>query len=86
VSDSGFVPLFLFLSNQNQMEIFTMKQQFLNNPEDCEWLRHVHLGGRTDYKFESFVLYGNEDCPEKVDLYLTADPRTTDKPHTINFL
>lgn len=63
-----------------------MKQQFLNNPEDCEWLRHVHLGGRTDYKFESFVLYGNEDSPEKVDLYLTADPRSTDKPHTINFL
>jgi len=63
-----------------------MNHQFLNTPEDCQWLRATHLGGRTDYKFEAFVLYGNEDCPDKVDLYFTADPLITDEPHTINFL
>lgn len=63
-----------------------MKTIFLNSPDDCDWLRKTVLGGRTDYKFESFVLYGNEDNPNKVDLYITAEPLITDEPHTINFL
>ena len=63
-----------------------MKTQFMNAPEDCQWLRATHLGGRTDYKFESFVLYGNEDCPTKVELYADREPLITEEPHTINFL
>jgi len=63
-----------------------MNYIFLNTPEDCEWLRNTHLGGRTDYKFESFVLYGNEDSPTKVELYFSNDPLYTDEPHIINFL
>jgi len=62
-----------------------MSHIFLNTPEDCQWLRSTHLGGQ-DLKFESFVLYGNEDCPTKVELYFTQDPLYTDEPHTINFL
>ena len=62
-----------------------MKQIFLNTPEDCQWLRDTVLGGR-GVMFESFVLYGNEDCPEKVDLYPMAEPLVTDEPHTIRFL
>jgi hypothetical protein len=60
--------------------------QFLNTADDCEWLRKVHLGGRTDYKFESFILYGSEDSPSKVDLYFTENPLVTDDFHTINFI
>ena len=63
-----------------------MKEIFLDTPEDCQWLRDVHLGGRTNYKFESFVLYGNQDAPTRVDLYTTADPLFTDEPHTITFI
>ena len=63
-----------------------MKQIFLNTPEDCQWLRDTCLGGRTDYKFESFVLYGNEDSPIGVDLYPDAEPLVTDEPHIISFL
>lgn len=63
-----------------------MNQQFLNEIADCVWLRDVHLGGRTDYKFSSFVLYGNEDAPTKVDLYVNTDPLITDEPHTITFI
>jgi hypothetical protein len=61
-------------------------QVFLNAPEDCQWLIETHLGGRTDLKFGAFVLHGNEDCPDKVDLYADANPLHTDEPHTINFL
>lgn len=59
---------------------------FLSTFDDCQWLRNTHLGGRTDYKFGSFVLYGNEDCPTKVDLYPDPWPLATDEPHTITFI
>ena len=59
---------------------------FLNTREDCQWLLNTHLGGRTDIMFDSFVLYGNEDCPTKVELYVDSEPLVTDEPHTINFL
>ena len=60
--------------------------KFLNTFDDCQWLRNTHLGGRTDLMFGSFMLYGNEDCPTKVDLYPDADPLVTDEPHTITFI
>lgn len=59
---------------------------FLNSVADCDWLRKVHLGGRDDIKFESFVLYGSEDAPDSVDLYADKEPLVTDEPHTIKFL
>lgn len=63
-----------------------MKHTFLNTVEDCNWLKNTHLGGRNDLVFESFVLYGNEDCPTKVELYVDQDPLYIDTPHTITFL
>jgi hypothetical protein len=62
-----------------------MNHKFLNTSEDFNWLRSTHLGGQ-DLKFESFVLYGNEDSPTKVELYFSQDPLYTDEFHTINFL
>lgn len=61
-------------------------EQFFNDPEDVQWLIDTKLGGRTDLKFESFVLIGTEDCPEAVDLYVDRDPLVSDTPHRINFL
>lgn len=63
-----------------------MRQQFLNNPEDCDWLRSVHLAGRTDLKFGSFILIGNEDAPDEVHLYPDPWPLATDEPHIVKFL
>lgn len=67
-----------------------MHSQFLNDPADCLWLWSVHLGKRQDMRpgvaFNSFVLYGNEAAPDKVELYASADPLLTDTPHTVNFL
>lgn len=78
------MPLFQFMSNQSKGKI--MKQVFLNAPEDCQWLVKTHLGNRTDLKFGSFILYGNEDAPDSVDLFADTDPLVTDEPHRITFL
>lgn len=44
-------------------------------PEDCQWLRDTHLRGvRNIPRFQSFILYGNEDAPRMVDLYESEDP------------
>lgn len=59
---------------------------FLNSVADCDWLRKTVLGGRDDIKFESFMLYGSEDCPTKVELYFTTEPLVGDDFHTIEFL
>lgn len=66
------------------MELLNMS--FYYEPIDCEWLRKVHLGERIDYKFSSFVLYGNEDDPAKVDLYASDNPSLMDKPYTVVFI
>lgn len=63
-----------------------MQQQFFSSPEDCEWLRSTHLGGRKDLMFGSFILIGNEDCPTAVHLYPDPWPLISDEPHVIKFL
>lgn len=65
-----------------------MKIQFLNDPSDCDWLRDTALKGcplPSGYVFNSFVIYGNEDCPERVDLYESADPLYTDTYKRVDF-
>ena len=53
--------------------------QFLNSPADCKWLKQVHLSPRSA-KFRSFILEGNEDCPERVILYKTKEARIDEMP------
>lgn len=53
--------------------------QFLNTPEDCQWLRETHLQGMSHtHDFKSFVLEGNEDAPTLLKLYTSEDPLYTD--------
>ena len=59
------------------------KEQFFNDTTDCAWLLSTHLKGIKHKPFSSFVLIGNEDCPEVVYLYEFADPLVTDKPTQI---
>lgn len=60
------------------------RQQFLSGPADCQWLRETHLKAVPDVPtFASFVLYGNEDCPDGLDLYGSADPFYRDPPIAI---
>lgn len=60
--------------------------QFLNSPDDCQWLRDTALRGVDGVRpFNSFVLYGNEDAPDRVDLYTDADPLYRDTCQRIEF-
>lgn len=49
---------------------------FMNAPGDLDWLFETHLKSiaaeRGQYK--SFILYGNEDCPSRIDLYARKMP------------
>jgi hypothetical protein len=62
-----------------------MKQQLLNEPEDCQWLKETHLKNKNYPEFKSFVLYGNEDAPEKLELYFNFEPEITDVPAVVIF-
>lgn len=49
--------------------------QFLNDKEDCKWLRETALRGYEDIPaFQSFVIEGHEDCPLVITLYASFDP------------
>lgn len=52
-----------------------MTQTFLETSEDMKWLSDVHVRAAKKYKFA--VLTGNEDCPEKIELYVENDIRCT---------
>lgn len=62
-----------------------MRVQFLNGTEDVQWLKDTHLKGRQYPSFGSFVIVGNEDCPQRVDLYASREPEVDDDAHTITF-
>ena len=55
-----------------------MKQTFMNSPEDILWLLNTHLKDWLPPPFKSFILYGNEDAPERLDLYASQDPNHND--------
>ncbi len=64
-----------------------MKHQFLNAPEDIEWLKSTHLKrfsskGGFDFigEFMSFEIWGNEDSPYKICLYWQMNPMVHDEP------
>ncbi len=49
---------------------------FISGKSDMRWLKQVHLPKISLKKFKSAMIYGNEDCPSKVELYRSADPST----------
>lgn len=54
-------------------------ERFYNDPGDPLWLRDTALRGVQDAPdFASFILTGNEDSPETIDLYQSPDPRVDD--------
>lgn len=52
---------------------------FLSTPADCQWLRETHLREFSPPEFSSCLLIGNEDSPEELRLYKSADPLYTDE-------
>jgi hypothetical protein len=60
----------------------TMKT-FLNGKEDVKWLKETHLKEFKGLKIGSFMLHGNEDCPEKLELFPVKMPRYDAKPSAV---
>lgn len=56
------------------------REQFLNTPADCAWLRETHLKDTTVPTFGSFTLYGNEDAPARLDLFPMSKPEYNTEP------
>ena len=61
-----------------------MKTTFMNSPEDILWLNSTHLKGRNPPLFRSFILYGNEDSPERLELFSRTDPDHDDPYYEVN--
>lgn len=58
-------------------------KQFFNGTLDVQWLRETHLKhvpGIRERRFNSFILYGNLDAPNRLELYAKRDPTIYDKP------
>lgn len=63
-----------------------MRQQFLNEPDDVQWLKDTALAGVPGLPFfASFVLIGNEDAPEELHLYTSRDPLYSDTFTRVDF-
>lgn len=56
-----------------------MNPRLLNTVEDMRWLRQVHLP-LLPAEFHSAVVSGNEDSPDRIDVYFRTDPLISDKP------
>ena len=50
------------------------RETFISGAEDMQWLRDVHLK-RLLPRFKSAIIVGNEDCPDEIKVYASADPR-----------
>lgn len=50
----------------------------LQSIEDMRWLSNTHIC--TALRPKSAVLWGNEDCPERVELYAQRNPEIADMP------
>jgi hypothetical protein len=51
----------------------------INSKDDIQWLKDVHVKN-IDLVFNSAILYGNEDCPIKIELFEKKEPLHTDSP------
>lgn len=57
-----------------------LRELFLNEAKDVEWLCSTHLKGIKHPTFASFVVAGNEDSPARLDLYSKQRPEYNEQP------
>lgn len=57
------------------------RMAFFNEHEDLVWLKETHLSDAPQVPpFSSFIMYGNEDCPDAIVLYSQEEPTIMDSP------
>jgi hypothetical protein len=47
--------------------------------DSVAWALEVHVKIPDAGQYRASVLYGSEDCPERIDFYTQAQPKVTDK-------
>lgn len=63
-----------------------MSAIFLNTKDDLYWLFNTHLSGIHFQTVKSFIMVGNEDCPDLIELYSDENPLFGQEPtFTIDF-
>lgn len=60
--------------------------KFINSDEDMKWLRDVHIKD-LPANVKSAILYGNEDFPDKIEVFeykdaISGDPSTVYLPNS----
>ena len=53
----------------------------IRSKTDMKWLREVHLP-KLPAKYKSAVIYGNEDSPEQIEVFVKKNPLVTDSFRT----
>ena len=48
-------------------------ETLINGDEDMQWLRDVHIPNLAK-KYKSAVIVGNEDAPERIEVFEDEDP------------
>jgi len=71
--------------HMTQMKTTSHRETFLNDPSDCQWLletalRSRNLNNAVPFAFQSFCLFGNEDCPTEILIYRDMHPNVSDVP------
>jgi hypothetical protein len=56
-----------------------MRKQLLTDNEDLAWLLDVHIKQDVPV-FRAAIIHGNEDCPERIELFEANEPLITDEP------
>jgi hypothetical protein len=63
------------------------RETYLDDSEAREWILNTHAKAMPDgFKdlvrrcTSAFILYGNEDCPERIDFYATNSPMNGEEP------
>lgn len=62
-----------------------MRQTYLDDDESRDWLLDVHCASLTPAQRQrirasksAFVIHGNEDAPERIDIYASNEPLYSD--------
>ena len=55
---------------------------FLNKKSDVDWGKEVH---GLPKNVKSFILYGNEDCPQRIEWFDKKNPKHDEEGVTITY-
>ena len=64
------------------------RETILNTTADIRWLWETHLKKFPSLRFGKFEMrsasiFGNEDCPSRIELYRKQEPLYTTKPYFV---